>query len=117
MAPGAISVIVSDDNHCEINIEFTIEPNNTECLRIPSSLSPNNDGINDVWVISSLDVYTAASVQIFNKWGNILYDNQGIYAPWDGTFNGNPLPADVYYYIIDLNNGDAPYTGTITILR
>lgn len=117
LAPGTISVIVSDDNHCEISLDFLIETNSLECLRIPSSFSPNNDGINDIWVVSSLDLYTNASVQIFNKWGNILYDNQGIYIPWDGKFNGNHLPADVYYYIIDLNNGDSPYTGTITILR
>ncbi|NCC86952.1 MAG: T9SS type B sorting domain-containing protein [Clostridia bacterium] len=117
LSPGLYSVTVSDDNQCEIYLDFTIEQSFIECLRIPSSFSPNNDGINDVWVISSIDEYPNSSVQIFNKWGNILYDNQGMYIPWDGKFNGKPLPADVYYYIIDLNNGDEPYTGTITILR
>lgn len=117
LAAGAYNVVVSDDNHCETSLDFQIETNSLECVGIPSSFSPNDDGINDVWVIKSLDVYPNASIQIFNKWGNILYDRQGVYIPWNGTFNGKPLPAEVYYYIIDLNNGDSPYTGTVTILR
>lgn len=117
LSSGSYQVLVSDDNHCETSLDFQIEPNNIECLEIPSSFSPNNDGINDNWVIRSLDVYRDASVRIFNKWGNLLYERQGVYIPWEGTFNSKPLPADVYYYIIDLNNGDRPYTGTITILR
>ncbi len=117
LASGAYSLTVSDDNHCESYYEFEIEPNYIECLNIPSSFSPNNDGINDTWVIRSIYSYQDASVQIFNKWGSILYESVGTYIPWDGTFNGNSLPAETYYYIIDLNNGDSPYTGTVTILR
>lgn len=117
LAPGSYNVVVSDDNHCEIRLDYQIETNDIECIDIPSSFSPNNDGINDVWVIRSLDVYSNVNVQIFNKWGNLLYNRQGVYIPWNGEYNGKPLPAEVYYYIVDLNNGDAPYTGTITILR
>ncbi len=117
LASGFYNVVVSDDNQCEIRLDYQIEPNYTECVEIPSSFSPNNDGINDEWVIRRLDEYSNAKVQVYNKWGNLLYINQGIYFPWNGLYNGNPLPSEVYYYIIDLNNGDSPYTGTITILR
>ncbi|MDD2634084.1 MAG: gliding motility-associated C-terminal domain-containing protein [Bacteroidales bacterium] len=117
LAPGQYTLTVSDDNKCESLYEFEIEPNYIECLNIPSSFSPNNDGINDTWVIRSIDTYSDARVQIFNKWGRILFESTGTYTPWDGTFNGNQLPSETYYYIVDLNNGDSPYTGTITILR
>lgn len=117
LLPGIYSLTLSDDNHCESEYEFEIEENYLECLRIPTSFSPNDDGINDTWIISSIDTYPDATVQIFNKWGNIIYETVGTYIPWDGTYNGKSLPSGTYYHIINLNNGDEPYTGTITILR
>ena len=57
-------------------------------------------------------------VKIFNKWGNLLFSSIGEYTPWAGTYNGEPLPSEVYYYIIELKNDlDNKYTGTLTIIR
>lgn len=117
LAPGTYTLLLTDSNNCEKNLDFYIEDSFDECLRIPTSFTPNDDGINDTWVISNIDAYPNAVVQIFNNWGTILFETQGAYNPWDGSFNGNPVPSGVYYYIIDLRNGDEPYTGTVTILR
>ena len=63
-------------------------------------------------------MYPNASVKVFNKWGNEIYVSEGVYKPWDGLYNGKPLPSEVYYYIIVLDNEqDNKYTGTITIIR
>jgi gliding motility-associated-like protein len=117
IGPGDYTLTISDENLCQLVLEFIIEQATNECMRIPSSFTPNGDGINDTWVLGNIDAYPAATVQIFNKWGNLLYETKGQYIPWNGKWNGNPMPSETYYYIIELNNGDKPYTGPVTIIR
>ncbi|MBN9296993.1 MAG: gliding motility-associated C-terminal domain-containing protein [Filimonas sp.] len=86
---------------------------------IPNSFSPNGDGINDKWIINALDKYPDVRVEIFNRWGTRLYLCTGVYIPWDGTYNGQPVPTGTYYYLIDLKDGinRKPFSGWIEILR
>jgi len=57
-------------------------------------------------------------LQIFNKWGNLIHTQRGAYEPWDGVVNGQDLPSETYYYILNLNFEDRkPLTGNITIVR
>lgn len=84
---------------------------------IPNAFSPNGDGINDVWLIKYLESYPGCTVQVFNRYGSIVFESNGYARPWDGTMNGSPLPVGVYYYIINPKNGRKPYTGNVTILR
>ena len=86
-------------------------------LGVPNAFSPNGDGINDVWNIASLASYPGCVVEIYNRYGSIVYRSNGYSRPWNGTFNGNSLPVGVYYYIINLNNGSKPYSGNVTILK
>ena len=83
------------------------------------AITPNNDGFNDVWTPLDIESYENALVQIFNRWGGLMFESNGgeNYQPWDGTNNGEELPVGTYYYIIDLNTGDEPQTGPITIIR
>jgi gliding motility-associated-like protein len=86
---------------------------------IPSAFSPNADGIHDTWYIKNIEQYPDAEVEIFNRYGQVVYQVQGNYleSAWDGTFNGKPLPVGTYYYIINLNNGQAPLTGPVSVIR
>lgn len=86
-------------------------------LGIPNAFSPNGDGINDFWVIPSLASYPNCTVQVFNRFGTVVYNSVGYSKPWDGTFNGSNLPVGVYYYIVNPKNGKQPYTGYVTILK
>ncbi|MCW3114888.1 MAG: hypothetical protein JWR18_3284 [Segetibacter sp.] len=86
-------------------------------LGIPNTFSPNGDGINDVWNIAALASYPGCVVEVFNRFGNIIFRSVGYAKPWDGTFNGSSLPVGVYYYIINTGNGKKPYTGNVTILK
>ena len=60
-----------------------------------------------------------AVVQVFTRWGSLVFESQGgtRYQAWDSTNNGKELAVGTYYYVIDLNNGDSPQTGPITIIR
>jgi gliding motility-associated-like protein len=84
---------------------------------IPNVFSPNGDGVNDVWVIRYLETYPGNSVQVFNRYGQQVFVSNGYAKPWDGTLKGSPLPAGVYYYIIDPKHGRNAYKGSVTILR
>jgi gliding motility-associated-like protein len=118
LGAGNYTVIVTDVNLCVLNLNYTISSTDVECINPINTFTPNNDNYNDTWIIENIELYPNAEVSIFNRWGNLLYQTNGAYIPWDGRFKGNALPADVYYYIIKLNNGiDNQYTGTVTIVR
>lgn len=115
---GDYWVVFADENGCSDTLYFNVAPSINSCLDIPNTFTPNGDDYNDTWFIENLHLYPNAEVVVFNKWGNQLYRSTGVYEPWDGTVNGNPLPAEVYYYVIVLNNADAEkYTGVVTIVR
>jgi len=83
------------------------------------AITPNNDNFNDTWTPLDIESYEQALVQVFNRWGGLVFESSGgnNYQAWDGTNNGKELAVGTYYYIIDLNTGDAPQTGPITIIR
>ena len=83
------------------------------------AITPNNDGFNDTWTPLDIQSYDNALVQVFNRWGALVFESKGgnSYQTWDGTNNGKEIAVGTYYYIIDLNNGEKPQTGPITIIR
>ena len=118
LSAGNYSVIFTDANGCSDTLEFVIDPVFNSCIDVPNTFTPNGDDYNDTWYIENLELYPNAEVIVFNKWGNQLFKNDGVYQPWDGTVNGQPLPSEVYYYIILLNNAQGDkYTGVVTIVR
>lgn len=87
---------------------------------IPNAISPNGDGKNDVWKLGFIQLlYPNAEVDIFNQWGQLLFNSTGYANPWDGTFNGEHVPDGTYYYVINLGigNGEDIFKGTILVLK
>ena len=84
---------------------------------IPNTFTPNNDGINDKWVIQNLQDYPQARVQVFNRYGQLVFESIGYSQPWDGTMKGKSLPFGTYYYVIEPGNGRKPITGYVTIIK
>lgn len=64
-------------------------------------------------------IYPDAELQIFNRWGKLIYRTKNIEAnPWDGTLGGKLVPIDSYHYIIYLNDGSQESkTGVISVIR
>jgi gliding motility-associated-like protein len=84
---------------------------------IPNTFSPNGDGIHDRWEIKYLNTYPGCTVQIYNRYGQLLFQSNGYSTPWDGTYKDRPLPAGTYYYIINPKNGRKQMTGFVDIIR
>ncbi len=85
--------------------------------KVPNTFTPNNDGINDFWLIDYLDTYPNCKVQVFTRTGQLVFESRGYKKPWNGTIGGKPLPFDTYYYIIEPENGRKPITGYVTIVK
>ena len=115
-----ISYTVSDGTALSVTRDREIRLIDTfEELLIPNGFTPNSDGDNDLWLITNLERHVDASVRVYTIMGQIVYESDGVYTGWDGTYNGQLLPADTYYYTIDLNLPfrKKVYKGAVTLLR
>lgn len=84
---------------------------------VPNAFSPNGDGINDTWRIKYLESYPGAVIDVYNRYGQIVFHSIGYDQDWDGNYNGKPMPVGTYYYIINPKNGRQILTGSVTIIR
>jgi len=89
----------------------------TENIFIPNVFSPNGDGMHDTWLIDKINEYPGAQVKIFNRYGQLILESNGYNQPWDGTYNGKPVPVGAYYYIIKLSDAAAPIAGSVSVVR
>ena len=77
-------------------------------------------GLNEAWYIEGIDRLESVQVRIFNRWGNLVYENPNYSNnnPWYGkTTTGNDLEAGVYFYTITASENIDPVEGTVTIFR
>jgi gliding motility-associated-like protein len=72
-------------------------------IYVPDAFSPNGDGLNDVFLAEGIDV-TYFDMKIFNRWGELFYESTDITKGWDGTLKGNPVPGDIYVWVMDYSN-------------
>jgi len=82
---------------------------------IYNGFSPNNDGINDLFVVEGLENTDTEEVSIFNRWGNLVFFAKDYQNNWDGTWNGEDLPDGTYFYVIQVS--DELYEGFIQLQR
>ncbi|MGY6562593.1 MAG: T9SS type B sorting domain-containing protein [Luteibaculaceae bacterium] len=111
------TLTVSTANGCESSDQILVRV--LPSISFPNGFSPNGDGINDFWEIDNINEYPNAVVEVYTRWGQLVFRSVGYSRPWDGTFNGEPLPIGTYYYIIELRDEriKQALTGPITILR
>lgn len=92
-------------------------------LFIPSGFTPNGDGLNDRWqIIANDDCYTIDLVQVWNRWGMLIYDRNSLGGEdWDGNYNGEPQAIETYFYYIKANcterEGEEEYYGSVILIR
>jgi gliding motility-associated-like protein len=84
---------------------------------VPTAFTPNNDGNNDRWRIPFLDPLLGATVNVYNRYGQLVYHAAGITVDWDGTLNGQGQSAGIYIYYISFRNGRRDMKGTFTLIR
>lgn len=118
LAGGLYTLTITDAAGCTESFDTGIL---TVCegFEFDNLITPNGDGSNDVWIVPGIESFPNNEMQLFNRWGNIVYQARPYNNTWSGTNTaGNPLPVGPYYYIIRLNNPEGTvYSGAISILR
>ncbi|MBI5217977.1 MAG: choice-of-anchor L domain-containing protein [Bacteroidia bacterium] len=112
------SVTVTDSQDCSYTAAIVVKKGEKTCLEIPSAFTPNDDGTNDKWELLHIELYPKAVIEIYSRWGTLMYKTERCYAePWDGKYNGKDIPTGSYIYILNLNDGSEPINGIVTIIR
>ncbi|NBC06654.1 MAG: T9SS type B sorting domain-containing protein [Bacteroidetes bacterium] len=109
---------IEDEWGCVAEIEVEV-PGGELQLAMPNTFTPNGDGTNDFFNVVGNAEAQVAVLRIFNRWGQQVYNNEYPTRGWDGTFNGKPQPAEVYYYQIEVQTPDGVWTrqGDVTLVR
>ncbi len=89
------SVTVTDSNGCVADAEVEVIENCPFTIWFPNAFSPNNNGLNDVYKVIGTNI-KFFEMSIFNRWGEQIFLSKNINFGWDGTFNGEPVPAGMY---------------------
>ncbi len=86
-------------------------------IKTPSYFSPNNDSINDFWIINGLENYPKAEISIFDKYGKLLKVLTSQNSGWNGTFNNQKLPASDYWFILKIDELNLLRKGHFSLIR
>jgi gliding motility-associated-like protein len=89
-------------------------------MYIPNAFTPNYDGRNDQFTISLSSAFRDVTLQVFNRWGNIVCQARGNNISWDGNYKGVPQPVGVYVYTLmftDPNGMQKNVKGSLSLLR
>ena len=116
---GNYFINISDTAGNDTSVVIVIDPQ--PCfLKGEASFSPNGDGINDIWNVSNTSFYNEFLIQVFNRWGQKVFETTDEMTGWDGTWKGQAVPDGTYYYIAEFTDkyfGKQKKNGSVTILR
>lgn len=121
--PGDYSVTVTDNSTgCTAAVTVNVLQNLSNNIFVPNAFTPNGDGNNDVFSIyGSIKNIGFLQVQVFNRWGEKVFESNDHHFAWDGTYKGKLQNPGVYIWQLKLafTNGqvDELRKGSVTILK
>ncbi len=117
-ASGNYQVRVTDVNGCAtISGVFAVDLDIYDA-EMYQGISPNGDGVNDHFTIPEIEYYPQNRLQIFNRWGAVVYTAEPYLNEFDGRDDhGNNLPDGAYFYVLDLGTDQDPIKGYFMINR
>jgi gliding motility-associated-like protein len=110
---GQYGVQVTDTNECSASSVITV------CMElyVPNFFTPNGDTYNDRWEIEYFRTNPEATIEVFDRFGNKIITYRGNEPGWDGTYLGNPVKADSYWYVISFDDGSPGLKGYVSVVR
>lgn len=107
------SVTVTNEFGCSSSDEINLT---LEAADIPNAFSPNGDGINDVWVIRTIDSYPNHTLRVFDRQGNLIREWTDYQNDWDGSVDGTPGNRATYFYIL-LSDDQMVARGSVSVIK
>ncbi len=120
--PTQYSVEITAANACVSSDSISVDINKVS-VQVPNAFTPNGDGKNDFFNFVAQGTVEIIEFKVWNRWGQLVYNNDNPTQGWDGKHNGNNAPSDVYVYIIRLRSpSGAELTGfrskgDVTLIR
>jgi gliding motility-associated-like protein len=118
-----VTVQAADTNHCEVSDSLFITVKDCDgTIFVPNAFTPNGDGVNDVYYVFGRCI-RLNDLEIFNRWGEKVFESHDISQGWDGSYKGSPQPTEVYVYILNYNviseggSTGKEMKGSITLIR
>jgi gliding motility-associated-like protein len=116
-----VRLIAESFGGCMDTVEHLVEVTPEFTIFIPTAFTPNGDGINEAFYVYATEINTF-NMQMFDRWGNLIFESDNLYEGWDGRANGGSEIAqqDVYVYkvfIKDFEGKQHKYTGSVTLLK
>jgi gliding motility-associated-like protein len=119
-AKGIYTVKVLDSNSCPSGDTTIVTSCNGLSYYIPNSFTPNNDGLNDVFKVTGVNIANI-DMSIYNRWGEKIFESTGEDVSWNGQYNNIHCPEMVYIYKLKIkgtNPDEIEFaSGTLTLLR
>ena len=121
-----IFLTVADDFGCEDSTSQTVKVEAPYTFYVPNAFSPDNDGINDVFIPKGVFVDEERyEFIIYNRWGEVVFETNDVNEGWDGNVNSNTIKStenvtDVFVYVIklyDVNGEYHEYIGEVSLIR
>lgn len=106
---GRYTVYVRENSNCGIDTQTFIH------FIVPKFFTPNNDTYHDTWRLKGIEYYASSEVQIFDRYGKLLFYRKNKPIAWDGMLRKQPLPTSDYWYVIIINGQRR--TGHFTLKR
>ena len=120
VTPGDYMLTVSDANGCETTVAFTVT-NETDCLATRLVITPDADGLNETFVINCTEQYANNHLEIYNRFGQLIFEMDDYDNLWNGVTNRGSLVDDgVYFFVFEydaLNGAREQLKGHITVIR
>ncbi len=114
---------VVDTDGCEGRDDIMILVDKARKVYIPNGFTPNNDGLNEIWTVyPGPGVRSIKSIHLFDRWGNLVYQEQGeslFPDGWDGVFDGKLMNPGVFAYLVQVEFIDGrifTYRGDVTMV-
>ena len=116
-----ITIYLEHQSGCTFESSFLINlEEEVEGIYVPNIFSPNNDNNNDSWSVFSTSNIQITACNVYDRWGNLVYNIKGDLPEWDGKFNGRKVEQGVYVYMIRYIDSEGKYQikiGDVTLIR
>lgn len=117
-----VTLIVTSYHGCTDTFTLDAIVEDVILFFVPNTFTPDGDEFNQTWsvVLKGGDLY-GFNLQVYNRWGEVIWETNDPSVGWDGTYNGRPVQQGMYTWKASVknknNDGKNEYTGTVNILR
>ncbi|MDC0303840.1 PKD domain-containing protein, partial [Flavobacteriales bacterium] len=114
---STVTLIINPDGACTDSISRIVNHENGSPARVfvPNSFTPNNDGLNDSFVLKGQNECGVYILTVYDRWGKVLYLTDDLNQFWDGTYQGRDVKSGTYVYV--LQSLTFRKTGKVTVIR